>query len=71
MKHLIQKDGEKQQVKDRYLNKFLEQGWTKVSDTSPKKISKNVIKATADVIEAQEPQSNPPEEIKEINYGNI
>jgi hypothetical protein len=69
MKYLLEKDGVRQEVKERYLNKFLEQGWTKVSDTSPKKISKNVIKAVADVIESsaavvEDIQSNPPQEIK-------
>jgi hypothetical protein len=69
MSYLLEKDGVQQTVKERYLNKFLEQGWTKVSDTSPKKISKNVIKASADVIEpptivVEDIQSNPPQEIK-------
>ena len=62
MYNLLEKDGVQQNVKDRYLNKFLEQGWTQVSDTSPKKISKNVIKASADVIEPTV-QSNPPNDI--------
>jgi hypothetical protein len=68
MYNLLEKDGVRQNVKERYLNKFLEQGWTHVSDTSPKKISKNVIKASADVIEpatiiVEDVQSNPPNDI--------
>jgi hypothetical protein len=64
MYNLLEKDGVRQNVKERYLNKFLEQGWTHVSDTSPKKISKNVIKASADVIVPQVEESNPPNDIK-------
>jgi hypothetical protein len=64
MYNLLEKDGVRQNVKGRYLNKFLEQGWTQVSDASPKKISKNVIKASADVIVPQVEESNPPQEIK-------
>ena len=66
----ITKDGVVERVKPRYLNRFLEQGWTEVSNTSPKKISKAKITATADVIEqsvqveqvVQEevPPTNPP-----------
>jgi hypothetical protein len=64
MYNLLEKDGVQKTVKERYLNKFLEQGWTQVSDTSPKKISKNVIKASADVIVPQVEESNPPNDIK-------
>jgi hypothetical protein len=51
MKVEITKDGVVQEIKLRYLTRFLEQGWTEVSNTSPKKISKAKITATADVIE--------------------
>jgi hypothetical protein len=47
----ITKDGVVERVKPRYLSRFLEQGWTEVSNTSPKKVSKAKITATADVIE--------------------
>lgn len=64
MKIEIQKDGVRQSIGEQYLNQFLEKGWTPVSDTGPKKISKNVIKASADVVEPlpkiEEVQSNPP-----------
>lgn len=63
MSNILRKGDETITVKDRYLNKFLEQGWTQVSDTSPKKFSKNVIKASAEVVE-QEVPSNPPNEDK-------
>lgn len=47
----ITKDGVVESIKPRYLNRFLEQGWTEVSNTSPKKVSKAKITAHADVIE--------------------
>ena len=66
----VTKDNQVELIKPRYLNRFLEQGWTEVSNTSPKKVSKAKITATADVIEqsvqieqvVQEevPPTNPP-----------
>jgi hypothetical protein len=66
----ITKDGVVDRVKQRYLNRFLEQGWTEVSNASPKKPSKAKITAVAEVIEqsvqveqvVQEevPPTNPP-----------
>jgi hypothetical protein len=47
----ITKDGVVVRVKQSRLSRFLEQGWTEVSNTSPKKVSKAKITATADVIE--------------------
>jgi hypothetical protein len=47
----ITKDGVTQEIKARYLSRFLEQGWTEVSNTSPKKPSKAKITAVAEVIE--------------------
>ena len=70
MKIQITKDGVQQEVKERYLSRFLEQGWTEVSNTSPKKPSKNKLVVNAEVIEqsvqeeqvVQEevPPTNPP-----------
>ena len=47
----ITKDNVVQTVKPRYLSRFLEQGWTEVSNASPKKPSKAKITAIAEVIE--------------------
>lgn len=66
----ISKDGVEQSVKPRYLSRFLEQGWTEVSNASPKKPSKGKVTVHAEVIEqsvqqeqvVQEevPPTNPP-----------
>jgi hypothetical protein len=47
----IIKDGVVETIKPRYLNRFLEQGWTEVSNASPKKPSKNKVVVSAEVIE--------------------
>lgn len=70
MKIQIIKDGVQQEVKERFLSRFLEQGWTEVSNASPKKPSKNKVVVSAEVIEqnvqieqvVQEevPPTNPP-----------
>jgi hypothetical protein len=52
MSNILIKGDETVTVKDRYLNKFLSQGWVLASEPAQKKVSKNVIKASADVIEA-------------------
>jgi hypothetical protein len=65
----IEKDGIVQEVKERYLNRFLDTGWAVVSDTTPKKLSKNkIIKVDAEVepavetepVQEEVPPTNPP-----------
>jgi hypothetical protein len=51
MKQKIQKGDEIQEVKDRYLERFLEQGWTLFDDLAPKKNSKNKVKVDAVIVE--------------------
>jgi hypothetical protein len=51
MKIQITKDGVQQEIKERYLSRFLEQGWTEVSNASPKKPSKAKVVVHAEVIE--------------------
>lgn len=62
MKHTLTKDNETIEVKDRYLNKFLSQGWTDTCcvQITQKKISKNTVKAIADVIEASPQEEGEP-----------
>ena len=67
----IQKDGVVQEVKQRYLNNFLDKGWKLVSKTFEKKVSKiGIAKVTADVIgeevplQEEEEQSSMPTIIK-------
>jgi hypothetical protein len=68
----IEKDGVVHEVKERYLNRFLDTGWAVVSDTTPKKLSKNKIKVTAEVeqtvetesVQEEVPPTNPPNNIQ-------
>jgi hypothetical protein len=68
----IEKDGVVQEIKERYLNRFLDTGWAVVSDTTPKKLSKNKIKVTAEVepavetepVQEEVPPTNPPNNIQ-------
>ena len=53
MKTQIEKDGVVQTVKDRYLQNFLDRGWTVIGEKKVCKVGK--AKATADVIEEEVP----------------
>lgn len=65
----VEKDGVVNEIKERYLTRFLDTGWTVVSNTSPKKLSKNKIKVDAEVeqtvetesVQEEVPPTNPPE----------
>lgn len=67
----VELDGVVQEVKERYLNRFLEKGWTEVSNTSPKKLSKNKIKVDADVEQVVETEPVQEELILPINPPTI
>lgn len=54
MKVTIEKNGQQQAVKQKYLKNFLDRGWKTVGE---KKVSKvGVAKATADIVEEEIPQ---------------
>lgn len=68
----IEKGGVVHEVKERYLNRFLDTGWAVVSDTTPKKLSKNKVKVLAEVepavetepVQEEVPPTNPPNNIQ-------
>lgn len=67
----ITKDGVVTEVVPRHLKLFLGLGWTEVSDSTPKKVSKAKLVAEAEIKEQpveepvvfeEPPQHNPPQE---------
>lgn len=68
----VEKNGVVNEIKERYLNRFLDTGWAVVSDTTPKKLSKNKIKILAEEepavetepVQEEVPPTNPPSNIQ-------
>jgi len=54
MKITVTKDGVTQEVKERYLQNFIDRGWTTTEDKVISKVGK--AKATADILEEDIPQ---------------
>lgn len=60
MKITVTKDGVTQEVKERYLQNFIDRGWTTTEDKVISKVGK--AKATADILEEDIPQIEMEEE---------
>ena len=60
MKITVTKDGVTQEVKERYLQNFIDRGWTTSEDKVISKVGK--AKATADILEEDIPQIEMEEE---------